>query len=129
MRQNQRDSFRALADDTGGKAFYGNNNIEGAIQSAFEDDRYTYIVGFYPNHGAWDGKFREIKILLSRSGSRLRYRRGYFAFPEHMEKEAIMKADLQEAAGVHGCYRSRPDCERQDFGVFFDAPAPTADES
>jgi VWFA-related protein len=97
-RQDQRDSFRLLADDTGGKAFYGTNDLEGAMQSAFEDDRYTYTLGFYPNHGTWDGKFREIKISLPLSGARLRYRRGYFAFPERMENEAIMRADLQEAA-------------------------------
>jgi VWFA-related protein len=98
MRQDQRDSFRELAENTGGKAFYGTNDIAGAINTAFEDDRYTYIVGYYPDHGAWDGTFREIKINLRIPGSQLRYRRGYFAFSERAESEAVMKTDLQEAA-------------------------------
>jgi VWFA-related protein len=98
MRQSQRDTFQTLADDTGGKAFYGTNDIAGAISAAFEDGRYMYTLGFYPSHGAWDGKFREIKIKLPFRGARLRYRRGYFAFPERFESEAIMKTDLQEAA-------------------------------
>jgi len=104
QRQNQRDSFRLLAEKTGGKAFYGTNDIAGAIRSAFEDDRYTYTIGFYPNHGEWDGRFREIKIELPARGSRLRYRRGYFAVREGSELEAVvkneaaMKLDLQGAA-------------------------------
>jgi VWFA-related protein len=97
MRQDQRDSFRVLADDTGGKAFYGTNDITGAINSAVEDNRYTYALGFYPNHGVWDGKFRKIKINLDVSGSRLRYRRGYFAFRERSENEVTMRTDLAEA--------------------------------
>ncbi len=97
MRQDQRDSFRVLADDTGGKAFYGTNDIKGAINSAVEDNRYTYTLGFYPNHGAWDGKFRKIKIGLDITGSRLRYRRGYFAFPERSGNEVSMRTDLAEA--------------------------------
>jgi VWFA-related protein len=98
MRQDQRESSRLLADRTGGKAFYGSNDIAGAINSAFEDDRYTYTLGFYPKHGTWDGKFREIKITLPIAGAHLRYRRGYFATPERSETEASMKQDLQDAA-------------------------------
>jgi VWFA-related protein len=98
MRQSQRDTFRVLADKTGGKAFYGTNDIAGAIHSAFEDGRYTYTLGFYPDHGEWDGKFREIKIHTIVEDAHLRYRRGYFAFPEKAEHETAMKMDMQEAA-------------------------------
>jgi VWFA-related protein len=98
MRGDQRDSFRLIADSTGGKAFYGTNDIAGAINSAVEDSRYIYTLGFYPNHGDWDGKFREIKISLRNPGPRLRYRRGYFAFPDRSDGAAIMKTDLAEAA-------------------------------
>jgi VWFA-related protein len=98
IRQDQRDSFRLLADHTGGKAFYGTNDIAGAMNDAVEDDRYVYMLGYYPNHGLWDGKFREIKIKLPVAGSRLRYRRGYFAFPQRSRSDAIVRTDLQEAA-------------------------------
>jgi VWFA-related protein len=98
MRQDQRDSFRLLADNTGGHAFYGTNDLAGAITSAVDDDRSTYTIGFYPDHGIWDGSFHEIKISLPIPGSRLRYRRGYYAFQEPHENEARMRADLQEAA-------------------------------
>lgn len=78
--------------------FNGTNDIAGAINSAFEDGRYTYTIGFYPNHGVWDGEFREIKISVPAEDAHLRYRQGYFAFPERSEGAAIMRTDLQEAA-------------------------------
>lgn len=97
-RQDQRDSFRLLADNTGGKAFYGTNDIAGAIESAVEDGRYTYTLAYYPDHGVWDGRFRKIKIETALPGAHLRYRRGYFALPERAEGDASMKNDLADAA-------------------------------
>ena len=97
-RQNQRDTFRLLADKTGGKAFYGTNDVASAIKSALEGGRYTYTLGFYPKHGVWDGKFRELGIHVATGGAQLRYRKGYFAFPEKAGNQEIMTADLQEAA-------------------------------
>jgi VWFA-related protein len=98
LRQNLRDTFRLLADKTGGKAFYGTNDVAGALGSAFEDGRYTYTLGFYPDHGQWDGKFRDISIHLAVQGAQLRYRRGYFALPEKSEREKVVDADLHDAA-------------------------------
>jgi VWFA-related protein len=98
LRQNQRDTFRMLAEKTGGKAFFGSNDLAASINSAFNDDRCTYTLGFYPNHGTWDGRFREVKITLPVDGARLRYRHGYFAVPERVVTDETMKADLQEAA-------------------------------
>jgi VWFA-related protein len=98
LRQNLRDTFRLLADKTGGKAFYGTNDVAGAIGSAFEDGRYTYTLGFYPDHGKWDGKFRDISIHLAVQGAYLRYRRGYFALPEKSERATVVNADLHDAA-------------------------------
>ena len=92
-----RDTYQSLADDSGGKAFYGNNDIAGSINAAVEDDRFTYTLGYYPDHGTWDGKFRKIKIALNLPGSHLRYRPGYFALQER-PGDTIMRTDLAEAA-------------------------------
>ena len=97
MEQDVRDASKLLADRTGGLAFFGNNDVRGAIRRAFDDGRYAYNIGFYPTHGQWDGKFRKIKIQ-AREGLRLRYRSGYFASPDRTDpKEAIADA-LQNAA-------------------------------
>jgi len=93
------DTMNILADRTGGRAFYNTNDIQGSIRRAIEDSRLTYVLGYYPSHGAWDGKFREIKVQMNRPGLHLRYRRGYFALPdvplEFKQRELL----LREAVG------------------------------
>jgi len=86
--QDIRDTSKLLADGTGGVAFFGTNNIKSALQRAFDDSRYAYTVGFYPDHGKWNGAFRKIKVSVKAEGAHLRYRTGYFATEEKPEAEA-----------------------------------------
>lgn len=89
-------TMNLLADRTGGKAFYNNNNLVGAMRTALADGESSYMIGFYPAHGKWDGKFHELRIKVRAHGDEVRYRKGYFAFPEptgekkqREEKEAL----------------------------------------
>ena len=75
-------TMQALADATGGRVFENTNDIEGAVRSAIDDSRCTYMLGYYPDHDKWDGIFREIKVQVRHSGLETRYRRGYTAFPD-----------------------------------------------
>jgi VWFA-related protein len=97
-RQDVHDSSRLLADRTGGKAFYGTNDIGGAVRAAFDDGRYACTIGFYPDHGKWDGTFRGIKLKVSVPGAHLRYRQGYYAYQDFADSEVAVKADLQQAS-------------------------------
>jgi VWFA-related protein len=98
-RQNLRDTERSMADATGGEAFYGSNDIKAAMARAFDDGRYAYTIGFYPNHGEWNGKFRKIKIHTTIDGAKLRYRAGYYAEAEKADSdEARAKAAMRTAA-------------------------------
>jgi VWFA-related protein len=97
-RQSNRDSFRSLADATGGKAFYGTNDVAGAARQAFDDGRYAYTLGFYPDHGQWNGKYRKLKITLKAQAAQVRYRKGYFAYPDRAASDETIKAELQETA-------------------------------
>lgn len=98
VRQSNRDSFRLLADATGGKAYYGTNDIVDAARKAFEDGRYAYTLGFYPDHGKWDGKYRKIKVTLKTPEAQVRYRKGYFAYPDRPADEEKIKSELLDAA-------------------------------
>jgi VWFA-related protein len=98
MRQETHDSLNLLADRTGGIAYIGNNDIREAMRRAFDDGRYAYTIGFYPNLAVWDGKFRKIKIRVNAPGARLRYRQGYYAFPDRSDTVSQIKNELQEAA-------------------------------
>jgi VWFA-related protein len=76
------DTMRLMADRTGGKAFYGTNNISSAIRRAIDDSRVTYTLGYYPEHVNWNGSFHNIRVTVKRPGAQVRARTGYFALPE-----------------------------------------------
>ncbi len=74
--------METLANTTGGKAFHNINDLAGAIKSATGDARVSYALGFTPPADAIDGKFHPLKVEVKRPGVQVRYREGYFAFPE-----------------------------------------------
>ena len=92
-------TMNLLADRTGGKAFYNNNNLVGAMRTALADGESSYMIGFYPAHGKWDGKFRELKIKVRAHGDEVRYRKGYFALQEPTgEKKQREEKETLDAA-------------------------------
>lgn len=96
--QNSQDTMIILANRTGGKAYYNSNDLKKAIHGAIDDAVVTYVLGYYPTHNKWDGKFHELKVQVDRKGLDTRYRLGYFAFTETPQsKEDRIKA-LGEAA-------------------------------
>jgi VWFA-related protein len=96
-RQVSRDGERMIAESTGGQAFYGNNDIGPAMKKVFDDGRWAYTIGFYPNHEKWDGKYRKLKVEVKGAG-KLRYRAGYFADgPQAGGDEVTAKEAIQEA--------------------------------
>ena len=84
-----------LADRTGGRAFYNTNDIQGAIRRALSDGQANYEIGYYPNHGKWDGKFHQIKLKLNKIHLQVHYRKGYFATPDPVNDFAQRKAALE----------------------------------
>lgn len=76
------DTMRLLAERTGGKAFYGTNDISGAVRHAMNDSRVTYTLGYYPAAVKWDGSFHELKVKVAAPGAEVRVRSGYFAVPD-----------------------------------------------
>ena len=80
--QDEQVTMNVLAERTGGRAFHNTNDIQGAIRRTLSESRFTYLVGFYPDHGSWNGQFHELKLRVKKSGFVLRYRKGYFALPD-----------------------------------------------
>lgn len=71
-----------IADQTGGKAFYGSNDVRNALQRGLVQGSSYYSLSYIPEDTTWNGKFRRIQVKLLRGGYRLQYRRGYYAIPE-----------------------------------------------
>lgn len=79
------DTMKTLAERTGGKAFYGSNDLADAMRRAVDDSRVTYTLGFYPAGVKWDGSFHSIKVKVKTPGAEVRARTGYFALPDSAE--------------------------------------------
>lgn len=87
-RLNTINTMRALADRTGGKAFYNRNDVEVGISTSLDDGSTYYTLEYYPENKTWDGKFRAIQIK-GKQGVSLRYRQGYYALdPGVKDKDA-----------------------------------------
>ncbi len=56
------DTMNQLARQTGGLAFYNNNDIGGEVRKAIEDSRVSYMLAFYPSVDDSSGKFHNIKV-------------------------------------------------------------------
>jgi VWFA-related protein len=83
-----------LADQTGGRAFYFNNDLEGSIRTAISDAEMTYTLGFYPSENGFDGKFHNLEVKVARKDVEVRHRTGYFAVkdqaPDEKERRSIL---------------------------------------
>jgi VWFA-related protein len=90
-------TMETLAARTGGEAFFNNNDLGRAFHRAAGDSRVAYSLGYQPAHDEWNGKFREIKVSVTRPGVRLRHRRGYFAQPDEPADEWYRRGVLGAA--------------------------------
>ena len=89
-----------LAEMTGGKPYYGDNDLSVGFEEAFADTDLTYTLGFYPTEKGLDGSLHSISVKINRSGADARYRRSYTA--ETASKpltEKFLKATLNAWVG------------------------------
>ena len=73
------ETLNTLASDTGGKAFFNNNDFAPAFQQIQKDTEAYYILGFRSPNRARDGRYRKLTVKLNRSDAKLEYRPGYYA--------------------------------------------------
>lgn len=73
------DSLRVFAEETGGMAFVGSNDIASAFQQVVVDNSSYYILGYHPTNDKRNGRFRSIEVRTTRPGLRVRARKGYVA--------------------------------------------------
>lgn len=72
------DVQRALADATGGHAFYSTNDVTAALDDATDIGGNYYSLSYSPTNQKDDGGRRSIAVRLVPSGYKLSYRRFYF---------------------------------------------------
>jgi|CZKR01.1.fsa_nt_gi VWFA-related protein len=68
-----------VAQMTGGRAFYGRNDVGNMLEEATEAGSDYYTLAYSPSNPNFDGKMRTIRVELANKSYRLEYRRGYLA--------------------------------------------------
>jgi VWFA-related protein len=119
--QDYQATMKQVAEDTGGKVFVNQNDMERSVSLSVGDGAAYYLLGYTPSSKA-DGKFHKIEVKVDRPGVTVRSRRGYYAV--QAGSEAAKKQ--RDAAVAIAMQLSSPGAS----GVTFDArvvpPAPAS---
>ena len=79
VRFSTQDSMQNLADQTGGRVCFNNNDLSECVKRAIGDSSSYYELSYYPSDKNWHGEFRRIFVKTTRPGVQLSFRKGYFA--------------------------------------------------
>ncbi len=69
--------MQRFADATGGLAFYNRSDLNRLMDAAFEDTRFSYVLGFYLRDDEHDRREHKLKVQVSRGHPVVRYRKAY----------------------------------------------------
>jgi VWFA-related protein len=73
------DALSSLAEDTGGRAFFDQNDFKAVFDRIVADTSAYYLLGFSSTNRSKDGRFRRIRVSVKRPDLKLDYRAGYYA--------------------------------------------------
>ena len=77
-RQDTDSTLQLFAENTGGKAFLGGNNLAQTFRQAIQDDSSYYMLGYYVSRIGTKPGWHQISVTISRKGAHARYRNGFF---------------------------------------------------
>jgi VWFA-related protein len=75
----QHETMDAMAEDTGGHAFYNSNGLTQSIAKAIDIGSNYYTLTYSPTNMQWDERFRSVKVKVDQPNLKLSYREGYYA--------------------------------------------------
>jgi VWFA-related protein len=88
-------TMSAMAQDTGGEAFFNTNGLSQAVASAIENGSNYYTLAYTPTDKNYNGDFRRIEVKLAAAGYTLSYRHGYYADdPDNPKAIERAKSDI-----------------------------------
>jgi VWFA-related protein len=91
MEWDDHEAMSDIARETGGRAFYGSNDIKAALSASMNEGENYYTLAYTPENHKWDGKYRKLEVKTTQDGAKLTYRRGYYAVanPDAIKGEAV----------------------------------------
>ena len=96
-----RETLASLAQDTGGRTFYDTNDFGEAFQEIQSENSSYYLLGYNPSNTRSDGRFRKIRVEVTRPGMKVEARPGYYA-PKNFRQftREDKEAQLQQAINL-----------------------------
>jgi VWFA-related protein len=96
-------ALRKVSEASGGQTSISERGTA-AIDRLVHSTEYGYLLGYTPTNTNLDGKFRKIKVELTRKGSKLSFRSGYFARPAEAfdPRKAMATTRMVAAANYAG---------------------------
>jgi VWFA-related protein len=73
------ETLTTLSHDTGGQAFTDSNDLSLALKQVQQDTHMYYVLGYFTSNPKEDGKYRKIRIEVTRPNVKIEHRPGYFA--------------------------------------------------
>jgi VWFA-related protein len=95
-----------IADATGGRAFYGTNDLATALTEATETGGHYYTLTYSPSNQDYNGHLRHIHVELAKRGYHLAYRRSYYGNPDSRASEP--PGGLRQAAELEPFQTGQP---------------------
>jgi len=89
-RKQEINGLRTLARTTGGRSVVDSNDMEAILRSVLKEASHYYVLGYAPRDTRERGRFRDVRVSVSRPGVELRAPRGYYErkpFDRKSEKE------------------------------------------
>ncbi len=88
-----------LAEETGGRTFFNNNDMSGGLEKALEDQKGYYLLGYAPDSETFDAKtrrFNKLQIKVNRKNTNVRYRSGFFGIADDQIKKPAIQTAAQQ---------------------------------
>ncbi len=106
LRLNPHSGLADLADQTGGFLIRDTNDLSAGLRRIDEDMRVHYLVTYMPKNQAYDGRFRQVSVKLTRPNLEVQTRKGYYAVDNSiaspvLDYEAPAFAALGSARGAN----------------------------
>jgi VWFA-related protein len=88
-------TLQLFAENTGGKAFLGGNNLVQSFRQAVQDDSSYYMLGYYVTLTSTKPGWHQISVAVRTKGTHLRYRKGFLLSRDTSTRSA--QQDIQLA--------------------------------
>ena len=110
------ETLTTLAHDTGGRAFQDSNDLSLAIKQVQADTQIYYVMGYFSTNAKQDGKYRRIRVEVTRPDLRIDHRPGYFAAKAFSQlTQAERDLHLQQALNVDRPFSDVPVILQTDY--------------